>query len=46
MNSLRHRTGNQFATTGNQFRFIRVEQGNGLTIDPLDPMKPLFQADA
>ena len=34
LNSLRDRTGNQFTTTGKQFRLIRPEQGIERQIDP------------
>jgi hypothetical protein len=46
MTSLRDRTGNQFATTGNQFRLIRAGTGKWLKIDPLAAMKHLFRAVA
>ena len=37
--SLRDRTGNQFATTGKQFRLIRAGTGNRREIDTLAAMK-------
>src|SRR5271169_3498744 len=37
--SLRDRTGNQFATTGKQFRLIRAGAGNRREIDTLAAMK-------